>query len=159
MMPREELRPGLRHVALLDVTEALTVPGLASAFGAFADMPPLFATACMVGFIEATCIEALCQYLAPHERTVGTGLEVNHRAAMPIGMTVTAEVELVEVDGRRLRFRVACRDEVELIGQGQHECFIVDAARFLTGVEGKQTPGPGCRRADDGECPPQGSNA
>lgn len=47
-------RADLRHAARLTVTEALTVPGLASAFGAFADMPPVFATACMVGFIEAT---------------------------------------------------------------------------------------------------------
>lgn len=150
-MPRADLRPGLRHVAHLEVTEGLTVPGLASAFGAFADMPPVFATACMVGFIEATCIEALRPYLAPHERTVGTGLEVSHRAATPVGMTVTAAVELVEVDGRRLRFSVECRDEAELIGQGHHERFIVDATRFLAGVEGKRRPGTGVRRADDGE--------
>lgn len=82
---------------------------------------------------------------------MGTALEVSRRAATPIGMTVTAEVDLVEVDGHRLRFRVECRNEAALIGAGHHERFIIDAARFLAGVEGKRTPGAGGRRADDGE--------
>jgi fluoroacetyl-CoA thioesterase len=102
-------------------------------------MPPVFATALLVGFVEATCIEALQPHLTPGEDTVGTHIAMSHRAATPVGMTVTAEVELVEVNARRLRFRVVCRDEVEVIGEGDHERCIVDTERFLASVEHKRT--------------------
>jgi fluoroacetyl-CoA thioesterase len=83
-------------------------------------MPPVFATANMIAFIEWTCVAALAPHLAPHQRTVGTRIEISHSAATPIGMDVTADVELVEIDGRRLRFKVGCRDEAEPIGEGFH---------------------------------------
>lgn len=67
-------------------------------------MPAVFATAFMVGFVEWTCIEALRPYLAGHQRTVGTHVDMNHKAATSIGMQVTAEVELLAVEGRRRRF-------------------------------------------------------
>jgi fluoroacetyl-CoA thioesterase len=101
-------------------------------------MPPVFATAFMVAFIEWTCIEALKPYLAPGEHTVGTHVDVSHVAATPVGMTVTATVELVEIEGRKLRFRVACRDESDLIGERFHERAIIDAARFMSKMSKKQ---------------------
>src|SRR5262245_45846168 len=102
-------------------------------------MPPIFATAYLVGFVEATCVAALRPYLAPGQRTVGTHIDMSHSAATPVGMMVTAEVELVEVGERRLRFRVTCRDDAEVVGQGFHERFIIDFGRFMTRVEGKKT--------------------
>lgn len=133
-----QLRPGLRHVQTLRVDESLTVPGLSRAFSSFSDMPPVFATAFMVGFIEWACIEALRPYLAPNERTVGTHVDVSHVAATPAGMTVIAEVELIEVQGRRLRFKVRCRDDGELIGEGFHERALIDGLKFLARVEQKR---------------------
>ena len=56
---------------------------------------------------------------------------MSHSAATPIGMQVTAEVELTEVDGRRLRFKVSCHDDSEPIGDGFHERTIVDHDRFM----------------------------
>ena len=56
---------------------------------------------------------------------------MSHIAATPVGMIVTAEVELIEIDGRRFRFRARCRDEMEMIGEGFHERMIVDDARFM----------------------------
>ena len=71
---------------------------------------------------------------------MGTHIDVSHTAATPVGMTVTASVGLVAVDGRRLRFRVACRDDAETIGaetigaetigEGWHDRAIIDRARF-----------------------------
>jgi fluoroacetyl-CoA thioesterase len=52
-------------------------------------------------------------------------------------MSVSAEIELVEVDGRRLRFKVTCRDDAESIGEGYHERFIIDRDRFLKRVAAK----------------------
>jgi fluoroacetyl-CoA thioesterase len=133
-----KLIPGLRHVQTLRVDDLLTVPAVANAFAGFADMPPVFATAFLVGFIEWACIELLRPYLEPTERSVGTHVDVSHVAATPPGMTVTAEVELLEVQGRKLRFRVSCRDELELIAAGFHERTLIDQARFLARVEKKR---------------------
>jgi fluoroacetyl-CoA thioesterase len=132
-------RMGLRHSQTITIDTVLTVPALPRALADFSDMPPVLATAYMVGLVEATCVVALKPYLAPGQRTVGTHIDMNHSAATPIGMTVTAEVELIEVDGRRLRFRVSCRDDAEVIGEGFHERFIIDFGRFMTRVEGKKS--------------------
>jgi fluoroacetyl-CoA thioesterase len=131
MTPLDGLKPGLRHGARVRVTEQLAVPASGRMLGATAEMPPVFATANMIAFVEWTCVAALAPYLAPHQRTVGTRVEISHSAATPIGMAVTADVELVEIDGRRLRFKVSCRDEAEPIGEGFHERMIVDHDRFM----------------------------
>ena len=130
-MTIDELKPGLKHSATITIGEALAVPASGRLLGETADMPPVFATANMIAFVEWTCVAALAPYLAPHQRTVGTRVEMSHTAATPIGMTVTAEVELLEIDGRRLRFKAICRDDVEPIGEGFHEPMVVDHARFM----------------------------
>lgn len=91
---------GLRHALTIPVAERLTVPAVASAFTGFADMPPVFATAFMIGFVEWTCIEALRLHLSARQRTVGTHLDMSHIAATPVGMKVTAVVELLAVEAR-----------------------------------------------------------
>jgi fluoroacetyl-CoA thioesterase len=138
MTPLDGLKPGLRHSARVRVTEQLAVPASGRLLGATAEMPPVFATANMIAFVEWTCVAALAPYLAPHQRTVGTRVEIRHSAATPIGMAVTADVELVEIDGRRLRFRVGCRDEAEPIGEGFHERMIVDHDRFMARLARKR---------------------
>jgi fluoroacetyl-CoA thioesterase len=139
MTPLDELRPGLRHSATIRVTEQLAVPASGRLLGATAEMPPVFATANMIAFVEWTCVAALAPYLAPHQRTVGIRVEISHSAATPVGMDVTADVELMEIDGRRLRFRVSCRDEAEPIGEGFHERMIVDHDRFMARLARKRS--------------------
>lgn len=141
-MSRPELRLGLRHTETLIVDERLTVPAVAEAFTGFADMPPVLATAFLVGFVEWTCIEALRPCLTPGQRSLGTHVDLSHSAATPVGMRVTAEVELVAVEGRRLRFKVVCRDEAEPICEGHHERFIVEADRFLARMADKRAGAP-----------------
>jgi fluoroacetyl-CoA thioesterase len=125
------LKIGLRHSETLTVSEALSVPAQARHFDPHTEMPPVFATAQMIAFVEWTCVHALAPYLGPDQRSVGTKVEMTHPAATPIGMTVTADVELVEIDDRTLRFKIACRDEMDPIGEGFHERTIVDNARFM----------------------------
>ena len=127
----ENLKPGLRHTERITVGEALAVPAQAQLFDPSTEMPPVFATAQMIAFVEWTCVHALAPYLAPDQRTVGTRVEMTHIAATPVGMVVTAEVELVEIDGRRFRFHARCHDEVETIGEGVHERMVIDHARFM----------------------------
>ena len=139
-MTIDDLKPGLRHSATITVGEALAVPASGRLVGGTAEMPPVFATANMIAFVEWTCVAALAPYLAPDQRTVGKRVDMTHLAATPIGMRVTAEVELVEIAGRRLRFRIGCSDEIELIGEGYHERTIVDHPRFMQRL-GRKKPG------------------
>jgi fluoroacetyl-CoA thioesterase len=127
----DDLKPGLRHSATLTVGKALTVPAQAKLFAPGTEMPPVFATAQMIAFVEWTCVAALAPYLGAHQRSVGTRVEMTHTAATPIGMAVTADVELVAINDRILRFKVACRDERDPIGEGFHERTIIDNARFM----------------------------
>jgi fluoroacetyl-CoA thioesterase len=128
---------GLRHRLVLKVDEALTVPFVSPAFTGFADMPPVFATAFMVAFIEWTCMEALRGHLGPNEATVGTRVDMTHTAPTPIGMTVTAEVELIAADPRKLRFKVRCLDDAGVVGEGIHERAVIDREKFMERVRAK----------------------
>ncbi|WP_298161402.1 thioesterase family protein [Brevundimonas sp.] len=127
----ETLSPGLKHTQSLVVTEGLTVPSLSPVFPGFADMPPVLATAMLVGFVEWTCVEALRPVLDAPLKTVGVHIDLSHSAATPVGMAVTAEVELIAVEGRRLTFSAKVRDGVEVIAEGRHARFVVDPDRFL----------------------------
>ena len=137
-MSAQGLRPGLRHSARIRVSEAMAVPAQGTLFGGTAAMPPVFATANLIAFVEWTCVAALAPYLAPHQRSLGTRIEMSHLAPTPVGMHVTAEIELIAVDGRRLRFKAACRDEAEPIGEGFHERVIVDHERFMARLSRKR---------------------
>jgi fluoroacetyl-CoA thioesterase len=128
---------GLRHSCALVVDDRMTPPALAGVFGSFVDIPPVFATAFLVAMVEWASVECVRPRLDHGLRTVGTLVELTHLAATPIGMKVTAEVELIAVAGRKLRFRATCRDERDLIGEGFHERAIIDPERFLAKVAGK----------------------
>ncbi len=128
---------GLTHVHRFTVTEDKTVPNLYPESPDFTAMPKVFATGFLVGFIEWACLEALAPHLDDGEGSLGIHIDVDHRAATPPGMEVTAEVEVTEVDGRKIGFDVTVRDEVEIIGQGRHKRFIVDWQRFNAGLAEK----------------------
>jgi fluoroacetyl-CoA thioesterase len=137
-MTLDDVKPGLRYTETLTVSEALSVPAQARHFDPHTEMPPVLATAQMIAFVEWACVHALAPYLAPHQRTVGTRVEMTHTAATPVGMIVTADVELASIDGRTLRFKVACRDEKEAIGDGFHERTVIDNDRFMARLTRKQ---------------------
>ena len=130
-MSIDALKVGLRGENSIVVEEELTVPSVSRAFKGFAEMPPVFATAFLVGFVEWTCIEALSPFLSPEQRTVGVHVDLSHSAATPIGMRIFAAVELTAIEGRKLRFKVICRDEAEIVCEGSHDRFIIDEPRFM----------------------------
>ena len=90
----------------------------------------VFATPMMIALVEKTCNESVLPHLDAGQGTVGTLVNVSHTAATPIGMKVWCESELVEIDRRRLVFKVKAFDECGPIGEGTHERFIIDTARF-----------------------------
>ena len=129
--------PGITHTLSLQVNDRLLVTAFTPDFSGFGDLPPVFGTAFMVGFMEWACIESLRPYLEDGWKTVGTHVYLSHVSPTPAGMKVTATVELMEVKGRTLRFRVDCYDECGLIGSGFHERTVIDPRRFMAKVNKK----------------------
>ncbi|HAF45412.1 MAG TPA: thioesterase [Gallionellaceae bacterium] len=128
---KASLRPGIKyeHKFLLPPTK--TVPALYPEAEEFLAMPEVFATGFMVGFLEWACIKCINPHIDwPTEMTLGTHIDVSHLAATPPGMEVTANVELIEVDGKRLVFQVEAHDGVDVISKGRHERYIVNKERF-----------------------------
>ncbi|MCR5065143.1 MAG: thioesterase family protein [Bacteroidales bacterium] len=97
----------------------------------------VFATPMMIALMEQTCNESVTPLLESGQGTVGTHIDVSHCAATPVGMRVWCDSELVEVDRRRLVFKVAAYDERGLIGEGRHERFVIDTAKFQEKINNK----------------------
>lgn len=97
----------------------------------------VFATPAMIALMENTAYESVAAELEEGSGTVGTALNVKHVAATPIGMKVTCETELIKVDGRALTFSVKAFDEKGLIGEGEHERFIVFNEKFQAKADAK----------------------
>ncbi len=136
-----ELAGRLIHSETMRVHARHTVPEVEPNWPGFVDMPPVLATAMMIGFVEQTCIEALRPHLQPGLHTVGTHVNISHTGPTPVGVEVTANIELVEIERRKLTFRVRVSDEDGLIGEGVHERYIIDVAGFMARVEGRMRSG------------------
>jgi len=91
----------------------------------------VFGTPMMVALMENAAWGAVSRDLDKGDVTVGTLVNVSHLAATPLGQQVRAIAELIEIDGRRLVFRVEAYDEKRKIGEGQHERYVVNLERFL----------------------------
>ena len=137
---KETLKPGIRYEHKFVVPQSKTVPALYPESPEFVAMPEVFATGFLVGLLEWACIKAINPYLDwPREQTVGTHIDVSHEAATPPGLEVTATVELIAVEGKKLVFKVQAHDGVDLISKGLHERFVINRERFSEKVDAKQT--------------------
>ena len=135
---KASLKPGLTHRLTFRVSERQTVPQLYPEASELQVMPEVFATGFMVGLMEWTCVQLLAPHLDPGEGSLGVHIDVAHKAATPVGFTVTVEAECIEVRGPRTRFKIVAHDGVDEIGAGTHERFIVGWDRFNRGVDAKR---------------------
>ena len=128
---KETMKPGIESAFTFHLTESKTVPALYPESPEFQEMPEVFATGYLVGFLEWACIKAINPHLNwPQEQTVGTHIDISHIAATPAGFDVTAKVKLVEVEGRKLVFEVEAHDGVDVISKGRHERFVINKDKF-----------------------------
>lgn len=127
------LAPGMSFETRITVKESDTAR--ASGGGS---LPAVFSTPRLVGNLESTAHQLILPHLAEGQTSVGVSVNVRHMAATPVGMQVRFRAELLEVDRRRLRFKVEAWDEVEKIAEGEHERFIIDEARFAERLAQKQ---------------------
>lgn len=91
----------------------------------------VLATPIMISWIENTAMLAVQSYLDEGFTTVGTEVNVKHIAATVVNMKVQVEAELIEIDKRKLTFNVVVYDEVEKVGEGTHERFIIIEDKFM----------------------------
>ena len=135
---KDTLKAGLTYQFRFKVPDSKTVPALYPESEAFQQMPQVLATGYMVGLMEWACIEALRPHLDwPREQSLGTHVDFSHLAATPPGMTVTVDVRLDKVEGRKLTFSVSAHDDLDKITEGRHERYIIDFARFNAKVAEK----------------------
>ncbi|MGN1314819.1 MAG: thioesterase family protein [Lachnospiraceae bacterium] len=120
-----ELQAGIKGKQTLTVTEEMTAIRLGSG------ELPVLATPMMIALMENTAYKSVAEYLEKGQGTVGTSIAVSHTAATPVGMEITLESELVEVERKRLKFKVKAYDACGSIGEGEHQRFIIDNERFM----------------------------
>ncbi|HEY6824474.1 MAG TPA: thioesterase family protein [Steroidobacteraceae bacterium] len=135
---KDTLKPGLKHRFTFKIPPSKTVPQLYPESASFREMPEVLATGYLVGLLEWACIDAIQPHLDwPREQSLGTHVNLSHLAATPPGLTVTVEVRLDRVEGRKLTFSLSAHDGVDKITEGVHERFVIDAAKFRSKVAEK----------------------
>jgi predicted thioesterase len=126
-----ELAPGLTHSQTVTVTEDMTPAHLRG------DAIRVLATPEMVKLVEQTAIQCVQPHLKAGQSSVGTIVNIKHLAGTPEGMKVTVRVELKEIDRRRLGFTFEVHDEIEKVGEGSHDRFIIDRESRLPRLQQK----------------------
>lgn len=126
-----ELKTGIRKVNETVVTEEMTAARAGS--GGLR----VFSTPHMIALMETTAWSSVEPCMEEGKSTVGTRLDVAHLSASPVGARITCETELIEIDRKRLVFKVKASDDAGLIGEGTHERFIIDTERFMSKTESK----------------------
>lgn len=127
------LEPGLVN----ELTYKVEVSDTARSSGG-ESLPPVLSTPRMISFMERTAHMSILPYLAEGQTSVGTVVNIRHIGATPVGMEVRFRAELLEVDRRRLLFKVEAWDALEKVGEGQHERYIIDEGRFNERLAQKQ---------------------
>ncbi len=127
------LEPGL--------TKELTItvqPEDTARYSGGESFPEVFSTPRLIGFMERAAHQAIEPYLEEGQGSVGMSVTIRHLAATPVGMQVRFRAELLEVDRRRLRFKVEAWDAVDKIGEGEHERFIINQKQFNERLDQKK---------------------
>lgn len=118
------METGIKGYAEVTVDETISAKAMGS--GAL----DVLATPAMIALMEKAAWTSVQPFLEDGEGTVGTLMNITHDAPTPLGMKVWCESELVEVDGRKLKFTVTAFDEKGCIGKGNHERFIIKSDKF-----------------------------
>jgi predicted thioesterase len=119
------LRIGVGYTSTQIVTHELTAAHYGSG------LVEVFATPAMVGLMENAAMNAVLPFLQAGNNTVGTEICVKHIKATPMGMRVSSEAVLTEIDGRKLVFSIRAWDEEGEIGSGTHTRYVIDNEKFM----------------------------
>jgi predicted thioesterase len=96
-----------------------------------AELPPVYSTPDMIRLMEVAAFHALQPYCEGDEITVGTAINIEHRAASGIGARIRADAELESLNGKFLVCRVTARDDTQEIGRGTVTRAVVSVGKFV----------------------------
>ena len=119
---KESLKPGLQFSKTVTVDEARCI-------GFMGKEGMVYATPRMVSDVEYACRDFLLQHLDPGEDSVGAHVSIDHLAATPMGLEVTIEARVEELDRRKVVFGFSVKDPIEEVGRGKHIRFVVETAK------------------------------
>jgi len=95
------------------------------------ELPPVYSTPDMIRLMETAAFLALQPHCDDGEITVGTAINIEHRAASGVRSHIMAEAVLESFDGRFYTIRVTARDDVQEIGRGSVNRAVVSVSKFL----------------------------
>src|SRR4051812_24812539 len=98
----------------------------------------VYATPRMVSDVEHTCRDLLLAHLDEGEDSVGAHVSIDHLAATPLGLEVTIDVKIVDIEKRRVTFEFSVRDPIEECGRGRHVRFVADKAKSFERIKAKR---------------------
>ena len=124
----DTLKVGMRDELEWEVTENLT-----TARGDYR----VFSTPSMTYVVEMTAHKLVGPHLKPGQGQVGLQVNIRHMAPTPIGKKVRCETELVAIDRRKLTFKMKIYDDVEQIGEAEHDRYIVDLDKYMAKLKAK----------------------
>jgi fluoroacetyl-CoA thioesterase len=127
---KPSLRPGISRTNCIEVGRERTI-------GFMGDEARTYATPSMILDIEHTCRELILQHADAGEDSVGMEVAVKHLAPTLMGMTVEVTVRVASVEGRKITFEVAVKDELDHVGAGSHTRFVVDKAKTFERLKAK----------------------
>src|ERR1700682_994452 len=131
---KSSLRPGLASSKTITVDAERCI-------GFMGKESMVYATPKMVSDVEYTCRDFLLEHLDAGEDSVGTQVVIDHLAATPLGLKVTGEIKVVEVDRRKVKFEFSVKDPIEEAGRGTHTRFVVDTAKSRERLAAKRAKG------------------
>ena len=117
-------------------TNRMTV-GRERTIGFMGEEARTYATPSMILDIEHTCRELILEHADAGEDSVGMEVAIKHLAPTLMGMTVEITVRVVSVEGRKIVFDVAVKDELDAVGAGTHTRFVVEQAKTLERLKAK----------------------
>jgi fluoroacetyl-CoA thioesterase len=124
------LQPGASRVNRITIGPERTI-------GFMGEEARTYATPAMIRDIEYTCRDFILEHADPGEDSVGMEVAIKHLAPTLLGMTVEIAVRVLAVDGRKVAFEVAVKDELDTVGAGTHTRFVVDKAKTFERIKAK----------------------
>ncbi len=132
MHPLEVFQPGMNREENFIIAEEHTAIQVGSGTSR------VLATPWMIAYMERNSHRLLAQHLPEGYSSVGVQVNVRHLAPTPVGNSVRVHTQITEIDGLRITFAVQAWDEGEKIGDGIHQRYVIEEARFLKRAESKR---------------------
>ncbi|MEA2947547.1 MAG: hypothetical protein QOI40_2877 [Alphaproteobacteria bacterium] len=127
---KPSLRPGASRVNRIPIDRGRTI-------GFMGEEARTYGTPSMILDIEHTCREFIIEHADPGEDSVGMEVAVKHLAPTLMGMTVEITVRVVAVEGRKVFFETAVKDQLDDVGAGTHTRFVVEKAKTFERLKAK----------------------